>query len=120
MQALAARVTGAAAEARPAARPDTSKQENGGKQEAAAGEGGSLADKLGPAAPPHPPHDGGGKAASTTRGRGQQRTPETDTADNAGSQQGEEDSFNAVVKKSPRHKHTRSETRKQCPRPEMA
>lgn len=88
MQAPGARVTGVAAQPRPAVRPDTSRQENGG-----CGRGWETGRKLGLAAPPHPPHAGGGNAGSKTRGRGQERTSETRTADNAGSGEGKEGSF---------------------------
>lgn len=100
------RVLRAAAEQRPAARPDASRHEDGGRCEATAGEGGRLADKLGTAEPPHPPpHGGGDNAASTSPGRGRRRTPEAGTADNA--------------EKSPRHKSPRIATRKLCLRQEM-
>lgn len=106
LQALAARVPRAAAEPRPTERPDTSRQEDGGRREATAGERGRRADKLGKALPLHPPpHDGGGNAASTSPGRGRRRTPEAGTADNA--------------EKSPRHKTPRIATRKHYLRQEM-
>ena len=67
------------------------------------------------AAPPHPPHDGGGNAGSRTRGRGRERTPETGTADNAGSGEGKEGSFLAIAKMSPTHERQQADTRKQYP-----
>lgn len=49
----------------------------------------------------------------------QEKTPETGTADNAGSREGKVGSFKEIVKMSPRHNRQRAETRKQYPRQEM-
>lgn len=66
------RVTGRAVEPRPAVRPDTSRQENGG-----CGRVWETGRKLKLAAPSHLPHEGGGNAGSKTRDTGQERTPKT-------------------------------------------
>lgn len=49
----------------------------------------------------------------------QEKTPESGTADNAGSREGKVGSFKEIAKMSPRHKRQRAETRKQYLRQEM-